>query len=151
MQPNQQQVILARPSLVEKYVGMADRGHSAALYYIGRCYFNGYVLPKDKYKAVEYLGLAAEKDQPEALYLLGQCYNYGLGVVKNENKATDLFQKAIKWFEEDIEENAYAPYYLALCYSYGFGVRTDSGKSISLLEKAANMGNILSLGIAIQP
>ena len=133
------------PQQVEQLVGMAERGHAAALYYVGRCYFNGYCLPKDKFKAVEYLGRAADKDQPEALYLLGQCYNYGLGVVKNEAKARELFQRAVKWFEQDIEENSYAPYYLAQCYNYGFGVPTDTGKSISLLEKAGNMGNTQAL------
>ena len=77
----------------------------------------------------------------------------GLGVVKNEAKARELFQRAVKWFEQDIEENAYAPYYLAQCYNYGFGVDMDHEKSVELYLKAAIMGNsqaLVSLAVEYQ-
>ena len=120
---------------VEQFVTLAANGHSTAQYYVGRCYFNGYHLPKDKHKAVEAFGKAAEKDQSEALYFLGYCYRFGFGVRKDEARATQLFQRAIKWFEEEIEDNNYAPYYLAMCYNYGFGVTADPAQSIKYYEK----------------
>ena len=68
------------PQQVENIMGMAAKGHSTSQYYLGRCYFNGFCVQKDRYKAVENYGLAAEKDQTEALYWLGFCYRYGYGV-----------------------------------------------------------------------
>ena len=94
------------PEQVEGFMAMAKMGHSTSQYYLGRCYFNGYGgLPNDKYKALEYFGQAAEKDQTEALYYLGFCYRFGFGVTKNEDRAQQLFEKAVKWLEEEIDNN----------------------------------------------
>ena len=128
------------PQQVENIMGMASKGHSTSQYYLGRCYFNGLCVQKDRYKAVENYGLAAEKDQTEALYWLGFCYRYGYGVPKNEAKATQLFTQAVKWLNEEIDKNPYAPFYLAMCYNYGFGVDVDHDKAVQMYEKAAEMG-----------
>ena len=142
--------IISAPQ-VEQFVGMANRGHSVAQYYVGRCYFNGYHLPKDKYKAVEFWSKAAEKEQSEALYYMGHCYKYGFGVEKNEARSDEMFKKAVKWLEQETDKDIYAAYYLALCYSYGFGVPVDHPKSFDFFEKAAEKGNsqaLVELGLA---
>lgn len=138
---------------VDQIAGMAAKGHSNSLYYLGRCYFNGYGVKKDRLKAVECYSQAAEKDNTEALYYLGFCYKYGYGVTKNETKAEQFFGRSVKWLNEELDNRSYAPYYLALCYNYGFGVDMDHEKSVELYHKAAIMGNsqaLVSLAVEYQ-
>ena len=67
---------------IDQMMAMAANGHSTSQYYLGRCFFNGFGVQKDRQKAVEQYELAAEKDQSMALYYLGFCNKYGFGVAR---------------------------------------------------------------------
>ena len=58
---------LVNSQQVQQLMAMAANGHSTSQYYLGRCYFNGLGVEKDREKACEYYALAAEKDQSMAL------------------------------------------------------------------------------------
>ena len=117
---------------IEQIEAMAANGHSTSQYYLGRCYFNGLGVQKDRDKAYEYYAMAAEKDQSMALYYLGFCSKYGYGTAKNESKAEQFFGRAVKWLSQETDTDSYADYYLAMCHAFGFGVDVDVEKSNQL-------------------
>ena len=120
---------------IDQMMAMAANGHSTSQYYLGRCFFNGLGVQKDRLKAVEQYELAAEKDQSMALYYLGFCYKYGFGVTKNEAKAEQYFGRAVKWFEQETETDS---------------VDADQEKSQALYQKAIDMGNTQAMVVVAQ-
>ena len=61
---------------------------------LGCCYYNGYGVVKDYYKAMQWFTKAAEQGHIQAQYNLGICYTYGHGVEQNHIIAEEWFSKA---------------------------------------------------------
>ena len=78
----------------EAYRVKAEEGDAVAQYNLGVCYDNGYGVPMNKTKAVEWYQKAAEQGYAKAQCNLGSCYCEGEGVPMNRAKAVELWKKA---------------------------------------------------------
>lgn len=63
---------------------------------LGKCYYMGKGVSQSYEKAVKYLKMAADKEDPEGMQLLSKCYRFGRGVKKNIPMAETLMKKAEK-------------------------------------------------------
>lgn len=74
----------------------AGKGHSAAIYEIGKRFFLGIGIEKNYHNAFQWLIAAAESPhyRPEAMLYLGMMYEQGLGAEKDPEKANQWFDKA---------------------------------------------------------
>ncbi len=118
----------------------AKQGNNFAKHYLGKMYYQGFYVPKNKEKAKQYISESidsiikeSQKNNPEALYCLAWSYYYGLGVEKNVSKAVIYFKKAAK------KGHAIAQYNLGICYIHGTDDTVkDYEKSIYWIRKASN-------------
>jgi TPR repeat protein len=99
-----------RPQLAEGYLKMcAEKGHSAALYYLATLYRSGLKstvdpaenIPSDKERFLKYLILAVEAEDPDALFCMGDLYlnsehnsEFSNYFPKNEKKGRELYEQA---------------------------------------------------------
>jgi len=123
---------------IKKVQKQADRGNSAAQFAIAMWYYQGKEgLPVDKPKAVAYMMLAAENEDPnpDAQCNLGLFYLYG-EIVQKDNV------KAVKWFcEAAARGNAIAQYWLGVGYYNGDGGLTrDVNEATRWFRKSAEQG-----------
>jgi uncharacterized protein len=72
----------------------ADSGDVEAQVLIGKAYWDGKQVPRDRKKAVEYYRMAAEKGHANAMAGLGAAYALGQGVEKDDALAADYFRKS---------------------------------------------------------
>ncbi|XP_045204476.2 uncharacterized protein LOC123557209 [Mercenaria mercenaria] len=111
----------------------ADFGLSEAQCYLGVHYTEEHT--ENVSKAVHYLKLASNQQNPEAQYFLGLCYQHGYGVEENLCKASDLFSKAAGSGHPD------ATYSLAVFHQEGLGgLPQDKHCAERLMKKAADSG-----------
>ena len=105
---------------------LAEKGHAAAQYYLGRIYHNGYGVPQNYRTAVKWYRLAAEKGYISAQYLLGIMYEEGKGVPR---------------------DNVYAHMWYNVCASQGSGYGVHNREVIqgkmtpSEIEKAQDLSD----------
>lgn len=91
---------------------------------IGYCYYNGYGVPKDMNKAMEWFSISAEAGNKTAMDNLGVIYYYGNnGVTKDYNKAYYWCTKAAK------AGVLRGEYLVGECYEYGRGVDMNKSKA----------------------
>lgn len=110
-----------------------------AAYLLGRLYSKGELLPKDTAKAIPYLMMAAQQDNPFALYLLGKLYLAGEGLEQDPAKGLSLLERSFAL------GNQTAAYLLGKTYAKGELVPKDMEKALPYLFSAANAGNQFAL------
>jgi TPR repeat protein len=79
-----------RPAL-DKLLPIAEAGHHAAQYEVGRYYSQQRV---DWKEAAKWFARAAERESPPAQYELGHCYMLGLGVPRDQRQAANWLKAA---------------------------------------------------------
>ena len=103
--------------------------------YLGHMYFNGYGIPKNYKRALEWFKKADKLNDRTAQYNLGIMHSNGYGLSKS-------YLNAYYWFKKSADQNYdKAQYELARLYFHGNGVT----KSLNLAKKwateSANQGN----------
>jgi len=125
---------------------------ASAQYFIGRKYYMGTEIKKDKVEAAKWFSKAAKKNHTKALYMLGKMYMDGDGITKNASQAGELLTKsANKGYTE-------AQYEIANYHFFGYGGKKDAILAIQYYKKAAQdrhinaqfqLGKILYAGIGV--
>jgi len=124
-----------QPAGIEKLQENASRC-TIAQYVLGTAYKVGCGVEKDEKQAVEWLKLAAEKNDPHAQLLLGEMYENGQGVEKNPLKA------ALIYLCMALENNREAKSHLGTAYDNGVGVDKDKKLAAHLYRLAANQNEM---------
>ncbi|NOZ53254.1 MAG: sel1 repeat family protein [Gammaproteobacteria bacterium] len=129
-----------------------EMNDSAAQYFIGRKYYIGTEIKKDKAEAAKWFARAVKKNHTKALYMLGKMYMNGDGIPKNVGKAGELLTKAAD------KGHADAQFEIANYYFYGYGNNKDVKLAVTYYKKAAEdrhigaqfqLGKILYAGIGV--
>ncbi len=130
---------------IDKYLILADKGHSLAQYDLGVIYEEGhYPVNINLQKAVKYYQAASKNNHIPSLVKIAYFYQKGIILKKNTKKAIELYSKAAK------ENNAQAQYKLASMYAREEGLKKDIDIILSLYTKSANQGylsSIIALGL----
>jgi uncharacterized protein len=132
----------------------AEQGHGFALWQLGKMYDEGDGVPRDRYRAFEYLQRFADShaDVPpsiprsrfvaDAFVSLGQYYLAGIPdspVSPSPERARRMFYHAASYFGDPE-----AQYRLAMLYVDGAGVSRDIKRAVPWLVLAANKGHYRS-------
>jgi TPR repeat protein len=131
------------------YKKAAEQGYAAAQYRLGEMYSDGDSdanVPKDEFKAVEWLQKAADqKGQAKAQKRLAGMYADGRGVPQDKHKAEKWYRKAL---DQDREAAAQGDveglYNLGMRYAFGDGVPQDDRTANEWILKAALQGHGLA-------
>ena len=116
-------------------------GDADAMYWIGRCYYNGFGVKEDKTKAVEWWERASGCGHAEATRQLALSYEYGLGAEENKKKALGLYLKAVELGDK------YAAYKLGLIYHDGrCGVAVNKTEALKWYRVAVERGDTHAQG-----
>ncbi|MBQ4406755.1 MAG: sel1 repeat family protein [Bacteroidales bacterium] len=116
----------------------AEFGNSEAQFMTGRCYDEGFGVPKDSKQAASWFKKAATQGHSGAQNKLGICYCEGVGVEKNESEC-------VKWIKKAAENgNAHGQYNLAVWYYNGEHVEKNYNESLKWAQKSAEQGNNLA-------
>ncbi|MCX6907207.1 MAG: SUMF1/EgtB/PvdO family nonheme iron enzyme [Verrucomicrobia bacterium] len=135
----------------------AEKGDAQAQTDLGRSYFNGYGVARDKVEAVKWYRKAAEQNYAEAQCILAHCYISGEGVAMDgEGVARDRVEErkwrqkaseqrkaeAMKWYRKAAEQNyAKGQSRLGMCYEFGYGVAKDYVEAVKWWRKAAEQND----------
>lgn len=123
----------------------AENGDINSFYNIGWYYLNGYGVPKDKHKAVEYLKKAADNGNAKAHNELAKCYLNGIGLTVDLQKAFEHAKKSWDMGYEKGKKTIGDIYYeQAKRYRYGkeeIGIIKDEQKAIGFYELSGKYGN----------
>ena len=120
---------------INTYIELVQYNYPPALYRIGCCYKNGFVLNKDYFHALEFLKQAAD-----SCYAPAQ-YEYAMMLLNGEGTEASP-ATAVHWLEKAAEqEHVDAQTELAKCYLYGNGAPFDLAVADSLLRKASIAGH----------
>lgn len=119
---------------VEEILSLAEAGNVNAQYTLGRMYIEGYRVPKDYAKALEWVEKAAAQNDSNALFLLGGIYYDSIGVPQDYIKARRLFEASAD------QDNLLAQLFLGFIYEKGFGVKKDYVKAREWYEKSVAQG-----------
>ena len=79
----------------------AEHGDRTMQLALGKCYFDGKGVAKDKSEAVKWYRKAAEQGDAEAQYKLGGCYLHGEGVARDKTEALKWWRKAAEQGHEE--------------------------------------------------
>jgi len=112
------QTILSWPSLVELREE-AEKQLPAALWALGKVYFDGDLVPADPKRAIELFGQAAAAGNVDAAYQLGEVYSKDTYVKHDDVKVFSYFQQAARGKVRP------ALYNLGVCFVNGRGVSKD--------------------------
>ncbi len=128
----------------ELLIRLADEGVARAQYVVGLRYGNGqgWVLPKNKYKAIDYVKRAAEQNYSLAVMYLGELYED----IEDYDLAVESYTKALEMYES----YEYAMYRLAVLYNAGKGVKSDHQKALQLLLACIKSSNIYKKEVLIE-
>lgn len=74
----------------------AEQGDPVGQYVLGRLYLNGFGVPQDDEKAVDWISRATEQGLLPAVEALAALYAGGRGVVQDRRKAIELFEEAVQ-------------------------------------------------------
>lgn len=98
----------------------AEAGYVEAQYQLGRLHAEGIGVPRDHYRAAEWLDLAANLGRhAEAQFLLGDMYFHGRGVPHDYGEALELYRKAAH------QGHPVAQYLLGVMHEEGWGMRRN--------------------------
>jgi TonB family protein len=110
---------------------LANKGHSAAQFYLGLAYDKGDGVTEDDVVAVNWYQRAADQGNVKAQYNLGVMHATGQGVPQ-------YYAAAVEWFRKAGEQgDVRAQYRLGLAYSTGTGVDRDYVQAHKWLNLAA--------------
>ena len=109
--------------------------YAEAHYAVAKLYWQGQGVPRDYYKAHDWLLRAAELDHAGAQAKLGYMYTDGLAVSQDYEEALRWFEKAAKNGDTD------GLYNLGIFYLYGWGVEADRTRAKQYLASAAALGD----------
>ena len=147
---------------LECWTKAGEEGNSAAMYYIGNLYYNGYGVSKNDETAAEWYKKAAERGSYDAMKNLSIMYSNGWGVPKDAEAADMWHRKAlengygyltnnrgiISNNEVDIElikraeeGNPMAMNSLGSSYEHGLGVPQDYMQAAYWYQRAAESGD----------
>lgn len=124
----------------------ADRGHIGAMSELGWLLLYHGATRTDKRKGIEYIRLAARRDDPEAQFQMGRIYDGGLELYPKDPK------QAIHWFTLAAEQHhSAAAEFLAQAYAEGkLGLEEDQSvarewKAVADAESAASVPDAAAL------
>jgi hypothetical protein len=102
-----------------EWAPLAEQGDASSQFGLGSLYANGWGVPLDDARALEWYERAANQGHAEAAYNISVMYQNGWGVVQSDAEALRWIQMAA--------EGGFAPAHRALgdMYAGGFGVATD--------------------------
>lgn len=112
----------------------ADAGDVEAQVLLGKAYWDGKKVQRDRKKAVEYYRLAAEKGHANAMAGLGAAYALGQGIEKDDKLAADYFRKAAEGGSAVGQMN------LGNILLAGQGVEKNPEEGLRWLVKSAEQG-----------
>lgn len=126
------------PTALANARAAAEHGDAMAQTVLGLLLFEGYGVPKDREKAVEWFAKAAAQGNDAAQVGLGMAYATGEGVPRNDVLAVEWLRKAAG------QKNASALSNLAYMVEAGRGVPKDAKQALGLIHHAADLGDIRS-------
>ena len=106
-----------------------------SFYAVAMLYWQGQGVPRDYYKAYEWLLKAANMNHAGAQAKLGYLYTDGIAVSQDHDKAFEWYRKAAS------QANVDGLYNLGICYLYGWGTEPDKEKAKHYLAAAAAQGD----------
>jgi len=112
----------------------AEGGDPLACITLGRMYYEGICVPRDKNRAEAMYYAAELTGDTGALRILGSMYLNGDCAPVREENAARLFRKAAQ------KDDALAQYYIGQMYREGIGVETSPSKAEMWLSRAAKNG-----------
>ena len=108
-----------RPNTLDDWRGLAEEGDLEAQEFMGRAYFSGEGVRKNRKLGAEWFRKAAEQGAVKAQYMLGMLYHKGVGVAKDH-------AESLRWYERAAEQGfALAQLKVSLAYFKGRGVTRD--------------------------
>jgi TPR repeat protein len=111
---------------------MAEGGHAAAQYAVGRMYEDGFGTKRDYADAAKWYRLSAEQGNAQAQHALGVLYSVGWGVDRDA-------AEAVKWLRKSAEQGYYyAANDLASRYEAGRGVPKDYPRAYMWFDLGAS-------------
>jgi TPR repeat protein/S1-C subfamily serine protease len=114
---------------------LAERGDSAAQFYVGHMYYHGSGLPQDYGQALDWFRRSAGQGDVDAQGYVGDLYYQGRGVPQN-------YAEAAHWYRRAAElGNSYGKLSLALLYAAGQGVPRDLAEAARLFRELAEAGD----------
>jgi len=116
---------------VEWYKQVAEEANARASQTVGRIYYNGDGIPKNREEAAKWFRRAADLGNLEATYNLGTMYYEGWGVPKDAGKAFALLLAAAN------KGHGWSMATVAKMYQNGEGTRADPAKALEMSRKAA--------------
>lgn len=127
------------PDELKDVFASAKNGNAKAQSELASRYLSGAMLPKDDYRAVYWLKLAAEGDDALAQTNLGVALQNGLGGLERD------YTEAIKWFLKAAEKSEpVAQYNLGLAYAKGLGVKRDLQEMTRWMKLSADGGYFMA-------
>lgn len=109
--------------------------YAEAHYAVAKLYWQGQGVPRDYYKAYDWLVRAAELGHAGAQAKLGYMYTDGVAVAQDYNQAREWYEKAAKAGDVD------GLYNLGIFYLYGWGVEPDRVMAKQYLAAASALGD----------
>lgn len=102
-----------------EWTPLAEQGHAGSQFGLGSLYANGWGVPLDDAKALEWYQRAANQGHAEAQYSIGVMYQNGWGVGQSD-------AEALKWIQQ-AADGGFPPAHRTLgdMYAGGFGVTPD--------------------------
>jgi TPR repeat protein len=119
--------------------GWADKGKAWAQADLGNKYKHGKGVEQSYEKAIEYLKLGIQQDDPNAMVDMADMYHHGEGVRKSFKKAIEL------WTQAANQGHANAQFNLGAAYCNGAGVDRSYGLAREWWIKAAVQDNETAL------
>ena len=133
-----QQVLIARRSLLDTYSQAAEEGDPRAEYSLGRFYDHGLSTAPDVAKAAQWYRKSADQGYAPAQTLLGYMYRWGRGIAQDQGAAAAWYLKAAT------QGDAVAERSLAELYYWGNGVKQSYRDSFAWFYSAATQGDAVA-------
>jgi TPR repeat protein len=113
----------------------AQKGHVAAEYAMGNCFFEGIGCAENYLNAAECFRRAADQGYAIAQSALATCFTDGTGVAKDPAAAVEFYRLAAN---QGLTE---AQNYLGVCYHNGTGIEQDPVQAVFWYKLAAEKGS----------
>jgi TPR repeat protein len=117
----------------------ARKGNTPAMVLLGNVYLNGWGIPSDVTKALEYGRRSASLGDAGGEVILGYCYLNGYGVVVD-------YDRAMYWFKMALEKgHSMAANNIGVMYEEGLGVKKDLVQALKYYQQAAKQNSTLGI------
>lgn len=117
----------------------ARRGNTPSMALLGNVYLNGWCVPADVSKSLNYARRAASLGNADGEVLLGYLYVNGEGVARD-------YERALHWFKMSLEKgHSMAANNLGEMYENGLGVKKDLNLAIKYYQQSAAQHNVLAI------